>query len=215
MKVAVRYGDMVAAAARQAGKRPRRLRRAAQGAGARAGRVGRSALHQGRRRRALRAGHSAAPQGPLHRRVRSREPGARRLHQESRRDPDAARQPGGRRDRERPAVRGRSAPTRSGWRRKSGSRSASRRRCCRRSCRSASRAWTSPPGSRRRASSAAISTTFVTPEPNSLVVAVGDVSGKGVPAALYSAFAGELVRSRTSGGAMRRSGSARPASWRR
>jgi sigma-B regulation protein RsbU (phosphoserine phosphatase) len=28
-------------------------------------------------------------------------------------------------------------------------------------------------------------------------VAVGDVSGKGVPAALYSAFAGELVRSRT------------------
>jgi phosphoserine phosphatase RsbU/P len=38
---------------------------------------------------------------------------------------------------------------------------------------------------------------FLTPEANSLVVAVGDVSGKGVPAALYSAFAGELVRSRT------------------
>ena len=38
---------------------------------------------------------------------------------------------------------------------------------------------------------------FLTPEPYSLVVAVGDVSGKGVPAALYSAFAGELVRSRT------------------
>lgn len=38
---------------------------------------------------------------------------------------------------------------------------------------------------------------FVAPEPHSLVVAVGDVSGKGVPAALYSAFAGELVRSRT------------------
>lgn len=35
------------------------------------------------------------------------------------------------------------------------------------------------------------------PEANSLVVAVGDVSGKGVPAALYGAFAGELVRSRT------------------
>src|SRR5690606_19929712 len=32
---------------------------------------------------------------------------------------------------------------------------------------------------------------------NQLVVAVGDVSGKGVPAALYSAFASELVRSRT------------------
>jgi sigma-B regulation protein RsbU (phosphoserine phosphatase) len=38
---------------------------------------------------------------------------------------------------------------------------------------------------------------FLSPEPNSLIVAVGDVSGKGVPAALYSAFAGELVRSRT------------------
>jgi len=38
---------------------------------------------------------------------------------------------------------------------------------------------------------------FLAPEPNGLVVAVGDVSGKGVPAALYSAFAGELLRSRT------------------
>ena len=39
---------------------------------------------------------------------------------------------------------------------------------------------------------------FLTPEPNTLVVAVGDVSGKGAPAALYGAFAAELVRSRTS-----------------
>ena len=38
---------------------------------------------------------------------------------------------------------------------------------------------------------------FLAPETNSLVVAVGDVAGKGVPAALYSAFAGELIRSRT------------------
>jgi sigma-B regulation protein RsbU (phosphoserine phosphatase) len=38
---------------------------------------------------------------------------------------------------------------------------------------------------------------FLAPEPNSLVVALGDVSGKGVPAALYSAFASELVRGRT------------------
>jgi len=37
---------------------------------------------------------------------------------------------------------------------------------------------------------------FLSPDPNSLVVAVGDVSGKGVPAALYSAFVGELVRGR-------------------
>lgn len=38
---------------------------------------------------------------------------------------------------------------------------------------------------------------FLDPLSNQLVVAVGDVSGKGVPAALYSAFASELVRSRT------------------
>ncbi len=38
---------------------------------------------------------------------------------------------------------------------------------------------------------------FLAPEPHTLVVSVGDVSGKGVPAALYSAFVGELVRGRT------------------
>jgi len=38
---------------------------------------------------------------------------------------------------------------------------------------------------------------FLVPEPDTLVVAVGDVSGKGAPAALYGAFAAEQVRSRT------------------
>ena len=38
---------------------------------------------------------------------------------------------------------------------------------------------------------------FLSPEPNTLVVAVGDVSGKGVPAALYSAAIGEMIRGRT------------------
>jgi sigma-B regulation protein RsbU (phosphoserine phosphatase) len=38
---------------------------------------------------------------------------------------------------------------------------------------------------------------FLAPEPETLVVAVGDVSGKGAPAALYGAFVAELVRSRT------------------
>jgi sigma-B regulation protein RsbU (phosphoserine phosphatase) len=38
---------------------------------------------------------------------------------------------------------------------------------------------------------------FILPDSHTLVVAVGDVSGKGVPAALYSVFAAELVRSRT------------------
>jgi sigma-B regulation protein RsbU (phosphoserine phosphatase) len=38
---------------------------------------------------------------------------------------------------------------------------------------------------------------FLVPESNTLVVAVGDVTGKGAPAALYGTFAAELVRSRT------------------
>ncbi len=38
---------------------------------------------------------------------------------------------------------------------------------------------------------------YLAPDSNNLIVAVGDVSGKGVPAALYSVFAAELVRSRT------------------
>ena len=38
---------------------------------------------------------------------------------------------------------------------------------------------------------------FLAPDQDTLVVAVGDVSGKGAPAALYGAFAAELVRSRT------------------
>jgi sigma-B regulation protein RsbU (phosphoserine phosphatase) len=38
---------------------------------------------------------------------------------------------------------------------------------------------------------------FLLPEPKTLVVAVGDVSGKGAPAAIYGAFASELVRART------------------
>ena len=56
--------------------------------------------------------------------------------QARRRDPDAARQPGRRGDRERAALRRPCAPTRSGSRRKCASRSACRRRCCRRGCRS-------------------------------------------------------------------------------
>ncbi len=92
-------------AAREDRHRPGGLRRAAQRGGARPGRVDRSALHQGRRRRAVGAGDPAAAAGPVHRRVRPREPRARRVQQEPRRNPDAARQPGGRGDRERPAVR--------------------------------------------------------------------------------------------------------------
>lgn len=38
---------------------------------------------------------------------------------------------------------------------------------------------------------------FIVPDSTTVIVAVGDVSGKGVPAALYAVFAGELVRGRT------------------
>ncbi len=38
---------------------------------------------------------------------------------------------------------------------------------------------------------------FLSPDTHTLVAAVGDVSGKGVPAALYSVFAAEVVRGRT------------------
>jgi sigma-B regulation protein RsbU (phosphoserine phosphatase) len=38
---------------------------------------------------------------------------------------------------------------------------------------------------------------FLLPDSHNLVIALGDVSGKGVPAALYSVFAAELVRGRT------------------
>jgi sigma-B regulation protein RsbU (phosphoserine phosphatase) len=38
---------------------------------------------------------------------------------------------------------------------------------------------------------------FLAPEANTLVVVLGDVSGKGVPAALYGAAIGEMVRGRT------------------
>jgi len=38
---------------------------------------------------------------------------------------------------------------------------------------------------------------FLSTEPNTLVVSVGDVSGKGMPAALYGSFVGEVVRGRT------------------
>jgi phosphoserine phosphatase RsbU/P len=38
---------------------------------------------------------------------------------------------------------------------------------------------------------------FLAPEPNTLVVTLGDVSGNGVPAALYGAAIGEMIRGRT------------------
>ena len=124
-------------------------------------------------------------------------PGAGRVQEEGRRGSDAAGEPGGGRDRECALGARRFAPTSGASRRSCASRSACRRRCCRTNCRSRSKVWTPPRVCRRRASSAAISTTFSRRKPNVLVAAVGDVSGKGVPAALYSAFVGELIRSRT------------------
>ncbi len=156
----------------------------------------RSALHQAGRRRALGARHPADAEGSLHRRVRPREPRARRLHQEhveiltllasqaavaieNARLYETIRANEVRLEKEiRFAQRVQAAllPTELPKRLK-GVDVAAR--------------------SRRRASSAATSTTSWRPSRTASCVAVGDVSGKGVPAALYSAFAGELVRSRT------------------
>ena len=150
-----------------------------------------------RARRALGAGDPAAAQGSLHRRRRSREPRARRVHQARRRDPDAARQPGGGRDRERAALRG--------------SLRANEARL-EKEVRFAQRVQMAllPTGPPKRLKGVEVAAAFaparelggdfhdyLAPESNTLVVAVGDVSGKGVPAALYSAFAAELVRGRT------------------
>ena len=197
MKVAVRYGNVDRVAAREDGRRTGRLRGAAQGSRARPRRLEGSALHQARDRRPLGAGDSAAAQGSLHRRLRSREPGARRVL-EKRTSRFSRCWPARRRWRSR--TRGctrRFAPTKSGWRRKSGSPSACRRRCCRPTC---PKRLKGVDVAARFAPARELGGDlydFLMPEPNSLVVAVGDVSGKGVPAALYSAFAGELVRSRT------------------
>ena len=105
MKLAVKYGEKVEVPRVRARRRAGRLRRAAPRSGARSRRVAGSALHQPRAGRALGAGHPAAAEGSLHRRRRSREPRARRVHQARRRDPDAAREPGGGGDRERAALR--------------------------------------------------------------------------------------------------------------
>ena len=156
-----------------------------------------SALHQPGRRRAVRAGHPDADQGSLHRRVRPREPRARRLHQGAQGAADAAGQPGGGGHRQRPALRGGAAQR--GAHREGAALRAARPggAAADRAADGRSTASTSPAASSRRASSEATSTTFSCPTPNTLVVAVGDVSGKGAPAALYGAFAAELVRSRT------------------
>ena len=133
----------------------------------------------------------------VHRRRRSREPRARRLlasaTSRSSRCWPARRQS---RSRTRGSTK-RCARTRSGWRRSCGSRSACRWRCC----------PTEPPKRLKGVELAAAFASarelggdfhdYLAPESNTLVVALGDVSGKGVPAALYSAFAAELVRGRT------------------
>ena len=134
IKIAVHFGEKRDVPRVRARRGHRRLRGAAPRGGARRRRLAGSALHQGRARRAIRARDPDDDQGSLHRRRRSREPGARRVHQARRRDPDAARQPGGGGDRERAAVR-RAARQRSAAREGSALRAArADRRCCRPSC---------------------------------------------------------------------------------
>ena len=132
MKLAVQYGEKVDVPRVRLGEGLVGYAALHKEAGARAGRLAGSALHQAGAGRAVGAGDPDAAQGSLHRRLRSREPGARRVQQARRRDPDAAGEPGGGGDRERAAVRRGRARTRSGSRRKCASRSACRSRCCRR-----------------------------------------------------------------------------------
>ena len=136
IEVAVKYGEKVHAAEVPLGEGLVGLCGAASRSGARARRVEGPALHQGGRRRAIRAGGADAPEGSVHRRVRSRKPGARRVHEARRRDPDAAGQPGGGRHRERAALRGSVADRSAAGEGACASRNACRPRCCRRSCRS-------------------------------------------------------------------------------
>ena len=197
MKLAVRYGKGAESKHVQARRRAGRLGGAAQGAGARRRRVQGSALHQPGRRRAIGAGDPDADQGSLHRRVRSGEPRARRVHQGAQGTADAAGEPGGGRDRQRPAVR-RGAAQRGADREGAALRAARAGGAAAHGAAEGARAASTwPAASSRRASSEATCTIFSCPKPNTLVVAVGDVSGKGAPAALYGAFAAELVRSRT------------------
>ena len=154
------------------------------------------ALHPARARRALRARDPDAAQGSVRRGLRSREPRARCLLQARHRNPDAPGRSGRSGDRERAAVRSRSRQ-----RDQAGEGSSLR----------AARAVSAP--AHRLAQAASWRRggrklpfgsragrdfhDFLSPESHTLVVAVGDVSGKGVPAALYSVFAAELVRGRT------------------
>ena len=113
-----------------------------------------------------------------------------------RRDSHAARQPSGGRDRERAALRGdqgQRGPHREGAavcaaRAGGAAAGGAAEAPARRGRRGALRAR---PRARRRSARLSVA------RANSLVVAVGRRLGKGVPAALYSAFAGELVRRRT------------------
>ena len=74
MKLAVRYGKDATVKHLKLGEGLVGWAAAAQGAGARGGRLRGSSLHQPRRGRALGARRSDADQGPLHRRLRPREP---------------------------------------------------------------------------------------------------------------------------------------------
>ena len=105
MKLAVQYGEKTVVPPVAAGEGPGRLCRAAQGGRARARRVAGPALHQAGGGRSVRAGDPAALKDRCIGVVRPREPRARRVHQEPRRDPDAAGQPGGGGHRERAALR--------------------------------------------------------------------------------------------------------------
>ena len=194
MKLAVRYGKG-AETKRQAWRGAGRLVGAAQGAGAGLRRLARSALHQLGRGRAIRAGDPDAVEDRCIG-VFDLEPRTGCVHQGTHGAADAARQPGGRGDRECAAVE---QVRRSEERFEKELRFAQRVQIA-----------LLPTELPRQFDEADVAASFeaarelggdlhdfLLPEPKALVVAVGDVSGKGAPAAIYGAFAAELVRART------------------
>ena len=110
---------------------------------------------------------------------------------------DAARQPVRDCHPERPALPGTVATNTVASSANCASPSACRRRCCRRRCRRGSAALDIAAHFDAARELGGDFHDYLDPLANQLVVVLGDVSGKGVPAALYSAFASELVRSRT------------------
>ena len=147
-------------------------------------------------------------QGPRGRRVRPRVAAARPLHRGAREGADAAGQPGGGGDRERAALRRARAATTTRLAARAGDRARRPARPLPRGARRTGAGWEASAHFRPARELGGDLYDFYDMGEGLLGLAVGDVAGKGVPAALYAAFASGTVRAR----AFERR-TARPTSW--